>query len=513
MIPYLVLQVALLAGILAGEPLSPRAANESHPDITLFNPLGTEGISGACHPGYAYNGQSDAAGGTGIATAADGAGTAGAAAIASVTFEIKYGSQQYRGHDPNFWAYIDFKINGTAVAQLRGSQTGSLANCGGRILTLSDPLTLALLDPSGCNSFEVTIRPGFPGHPSEHAGLGLLHVTVTDQTGTQTDHCIYDSFGVSCAALPIEIWRYCGSATIGGSDVDNDGYTSGYGAACQDNCPLDANPDQTDSNADGIGDHCECSDPDGDGWPGGAGGACFDTCPNDWSMWLNDADADGIGDVCDCPSGNIDQDGDTDSDAVMNCADNCQDVSNPAQEDSNANGIGDACDCTEIPEVGSTVRVDADGMISWDPVQGIGTYHVYRGSVRAFDPFHYTHMCMLSDTSGTIVDDYYSPLSWNIFYYLVTSQCPVGEPQSIPGRDSAGNARPLTFACPDPTYDLDYDGIADAVDNCPGFYNWAQQDFDSDGVGDDCDNCRFVPNPDQSGPDGDGEGEACSPGV
>jgi subtilisin family serine protease len=77
-----------------------------------------------------------------------------------------------------------------------------------------------------------------------------------------------------------------------GADLDGDGVTGG-----SDNCPAVANPAQTDSDNDGVGDACDStpngSDTDGDGV--GAG----DNCPSAYNPGQGDYDVDGIGDVCD----------------------------------------------------------------------------------------------------------------------------------------------------------------------------------------------------------------------
>jgi hypothetical protein len=61
----------------------------------------------------------------------------------------------------------------------------------------------------------------------------------------------------------------------------------------------------------------------------------------------------------------------------------------------------------------------------------------------------------------------------------------------------------------DPQADHDYDGVVDAVDNCPTVANADQADGDDDGIGDACDNCAGTPNPDQADADRDGVGDAC----
>jgi len=133
--------------------------------------------------------------------------------------------------------------------------------------------------------------------------------------------------------------------TTEGPDSDGDGVVD----EC-DNCPNVPNPDQKDTDHDGVGDACT-DDRDGDGILDDD-----DNCPDIYNPSQADFDGDGIGDVCDpTPSGDTDSDGD----GVPDDLDNCVSTPNPGQEDADGDGIGDACDnCPNVPNAG---QIDTNG--------------------------------------------------------------------------------------------------------------------------------------------------------
>lgn len=127
-------------------------------------------------------------------------------------------------------------------------------------------------------------------------------------------------------------------------DTDNDGIVDE-----DDNCPLVSNPDQLDSDGDGVGDACE-EDTDGDGVIDE-----LDNCPLVSNPDQEDVDGDGVGDVCE---------EDMDGDGVVDDDDNCPEIANPDQEDSDGDGIGDACDLTTVPQDKANIQASIDGTLN-----------------------------------------------------------------------------------------------------------------------------------------------------
>ena len=116
------------------------------------------------------------------------------------------------------------------------------------------------------------------------------------------------------------------------TDTDSDGFGNpefSSNVCPPDICPYVADPEQLDSDGDGIGDAC-------------------DVCPDLPGADQTDTDDDGLGDLCDdCTDVDADGFGLT-GEACP--ADNCPERANPDQADRDLDGVGDRCDnCALLP--------------------------------------------------------------------------------------------------------------------------------------------------------------------
>lgn len=238
------------------------------------------------------------------------------------------------------------------------------------------PYVLSMAKTSNANTggsqFFIVSPDSTPSHlDGVHTVFGSVHSGYSI-----VDHIDAVSTGGSQGSDPVNEIKITNAYAI--TDNDADGVDFG-----QDNCPTVSNPNQADTDGDGIGDECD-SDLDGDGVSNEN-----DLYPYDGNESA-DADGDSIGDNADAdddndglndtddafplnPSETLDTDGDgignnadadDDGDGIEDTIDNCQFVSNPDQADADGDGVGTACDGNEGSSSSESESVPSIGLLA-----------------------------------------------------------------------------------------------------------------------------------------------------
>lgn len=171
----------------------------------------------------------------------------------------------------------------------------------------TDDASACCNEPTGPN----TINPGglAPGPGGGRIGAVLVSNCIEPGTVDTTDYNHYSMLrsvenffglpklgysgqaGLSSFGNEVFTEPDCVAGGGGGPDFDGDGVPDNV-----DNCVSVPNPDQADSDNDGVGNACELTggDTDGDGIPDAT-----DNCPANANADQADKDGDGIGDACD----------------------------------------------------------------------------------------------------------------------------------------------------------------------------------------------------------------------
>ncbi len=213
------------------------------------------------------------------------------------------------------------------------------------------PSTTPIADLVGVPTATFTPPAGSGGDSFDLADVGLHAARFVRIDASQ----LQPGFG-GLAGFDLDAIAAVHSVDIAGlPDTDGDGFPD-----VVDDCPTVPDPEQADSDHNGVGDACQAGGPpdtDGDGVPD-----AVDNCPHTPNPDQADTDHDGVGDACDnCPTvpnpaqvdSNHDGIGDAcqqtappdaDGDGVPDSVDNCPNVPNPDQADADQDGAGDACD-------------------------------------------------------------------------------------------------------------------------------------------------------------------------
>jgi acetyltransferase-like isoleucine patch superfamily enzyme len=283
------------------------------------------------------------------------------------------------------------------------------------------------------------------------------------------------------------------------TDTDQDGISDAL-----DNCPFVANADQMNNDGDVNGDECDVDD-DND-----AVTDLNDNCQFVPNANQQDTDSDGLGDACDpltngqaCNDGNVC----TQTDVIVNgvcvgmdpvacyandachvagiCDPQTGECSNPAAQDYTPCDDGDACTPQDVCQNGVCAPTSFANCNDNDDCTADGC-----------DPAVGCFHSPLSGCGASNCDDHNACTDDSVFLGACTYSTHSCDDGNAFTSDSCDSATGCVFAL----QDIDGDGIADNVDNCPNVANADQMSTYGDGIGDACDSrCVFYPDNDHDG--------------